>query len=523
MAKPETTWPHAVTLVIVAETPRQRRWAVSTALEIVRELAASRKVVVTDVEVRALYTLSSALDQAGGSGAGIVDVLFRGTSFSAVARRPGSEAFFFLPVGNAPPPLQVLYNHPRWKKIATRLADADAHMLPCVSAEEWHEAGPIPGFETCILLNASGLEVELPAGARKVAEFLAPPEIREAAGGPAVPSGDRVTATPGAPERVEAPGVEVGAEAAGGEAAAGLPDVEAAAEPAGVAAGAEPAGVEQVSAAPEPPAVGRPARETRGEAPPLGLPAALRSGGYERERGPRPGLLSGPRRRTLIPAAVLLAAAALVVAVWRTAGTRQAPEFPAALEAAADTTVNGGPDLLHDGAVPEGTRPAEIRLPYSVAIASYSSFEDALARQNEWTRPDMPVYVAPTPVRGVVYYRVYAGILPEREQAEELLARLVREGIKDAVRAWDVRPAQYAFSFGVYGSLRDARAVVETLLGQRVPAYWVPAPGEPGDGPAYHVYAGGYEKRDDAGPLGELIERAGLDAELVERVGLLLQ
>jgi cell division septation protein DedD len=158
-----------------------------------------------------------------------------------------------------------------------------------------------------------------------------------------------------------------------------------------------------------------------------------------------------------------------------------------------------------------------------VAIVSYTSFDDALARQKELMREDMPVYIAPTPVRGVIYYRVYAGLLADRGAAEALMARLVREGVKEAAGAWDVRPARYAFDFGVYPSLRDARAVIETLLGQGVPAYAVPAPGDAAGAAAYHVYAGGYETPEDARPLEEVIDRAGLDAELVERVGVPLR
>jgi cell division septation protein DedD len=162
------------------------------------------------------------------------------------------------------------------------------------------------------------------------------------------------------------------------------------------------------------------------------------------------------------------------------------------------------------------------RLPYSVAIASYSSFEDALARQKKLTRNDLPVYVAPTPVRGVVYYRVFAGLVAERSEAEALMARLVRDGVKDTVSSWDVRQAQYAFSFGSFASVREAKEQVEALLNQGIQAYTVPVQAGAGAGEVvYHVYAGGYETREAAEPLREQIEAAGLSAELIERVGLL--
>ena len=498
MDSPEATWPHAVTLVLAAESSRQRRWAVSTAIEIVRKLAGERKVVLADVRGQTPSSIAEALGV--GEGEGIVDVLFRGASFSAVARRPESENFFFLSAGSAPPPLQVFYHHPRWQKIASRLAAADAHLLPCVSAEDWLEAGPIPGFAACILLNGSGREIELPGGARKLAEFLAPVEIRE----------ETVTVDARPDDAVE-------------------PESESA-----VQATAEPADTTPQDKQPEvePPFEAEPAFEIEtpalaAEEPEASSPSGVgwssdeeaahhRSGGRS---GPMSGLLSGPRRRSIVPAVALVAAIALVVILWKVMGSGQTPEGGETL-AVTDTTEAAGPAALTGGPDLAGGRPRGVNLPYSVAIASYSSLDDALARQRELARADLPVYVAPTPVRGVVYYRVFAGMLPEREQGEALMADLVRRGIKDTVRAWDVRPARYAFSFGIYPTARDARSVVETLQEQGVPAYTVPAPAVAGsDEVGYHVYAGGYEEPEDAQPLRTIIDRAGLETELVERVG----
>lgn len=451
--KADVTWPHAATFVLAAETPRQQRWAVGTTIEIVRKLAEQRpKVVLADLQMRTPSSLAAALgtDEVPG----MVDVLFRGAAFSAVARRPEPEAFYFLPIGETPPPLQVLYQHPRWGKIATRLAQADAHFLLCVSAQDWLEAGPIAGFEACITLNASGLEVELPGQARRLVEFLAPPEIREGQAG-----------------MLELPW-------------------DAAAEP-------ETQPMSRPAPGAWPPAWPGPTR----------VPA-------------RRGAGRGRGRRGILPIAAFAAAVALLLTVYMTIGSRQVPEDPGYLEAAADTgqlTPTAASAAEREG---ERARLQEDTLPYSVLIASFSSYDDALARQREWTRADLPFYVAPTPVRGIVYYRVFAGMLADRERAEELMAQLVRERIKDTVRDWDVRPARLAFSFGVYSSSGEARAVLERLFAQGVPAYIVPGAGD--DGIAYHVFAGGYERPEDARPLEEQLRRAGLDVELVERVGLVL-
>jgi len=469
--KADVTWPHAATLVLAAETPRQRRWAVGTTIEIVRRLAEQRpKVVLADLQTRTPSSLAAALGTAAAPG--MVDVLFRGVAFSAVARRPEPEIFYFLPIGDGPPPLQVLYQHPRWGKIATRLAQADAHFLLCVSAQDWLAAGPIAGFEACITLNASGLEVELPGQARRLVEFLAPPEIREGQG-----------------DLLELPWY-----------AAAEPETQPMSRPApGAARHPERGPVVR----PEP---GRP------QAPPAWA-------------GPRPvparrGADKGRGRRRIVPIAAFAAVAAVLLTVYMTIGSRQVPEDPGYVEAAADTGQVTASTASAAERQRERTRLQEDTLPYSVLIASYSSYDDALARQREWTRADLPFYVAPTPVRGIVYYRVFAGMLADRERAEELMAQLVRERIKDTIRDWDVRPARLAFNFGVYSSSGEARAVLETLFAQGVPAYIVPAAAD--DGIAYHVFAGGYERPEDARPLEEQLRRAGLDVELVERVGLVL-
>lgn len=490
-------WPHAATLVLAADNPRQRRWAVNTAVEIVRRLAGQRhKVVLADLQTKRPSALAAALGVEDGPG--ISDVLFGNAAFSKVAGRPEGEAFFFLNLGESPPPLQILFRHPRWAKIATRLKETDAHLLPCVSAADWLEAGPIPGFEACIVLNAAALEVELPGEARRLAEFLAPPEIREEE-----------------TDAVDLPwyaSAEPETQPMHGAAQSGGAPTDRADTP------EEPT--------PRPKAVTPPSPAPMAAQEPLTPPPAAAP------------IFRRSRRRRIAPFAVAAATAALVFALWQTVGSRLIPEGPEELEAAAELTTpeepiaeaaeTAGPTSEAEERPEEpaatGTRLPEVVLPYSVAIAAYSSLDDAVSRQRQWTRADLPFYVAPTVVRGVVYYRVFAGMLPERENAEQLMAQLVREGIKDTIRGWDVRQAGLAFNFGTYASSPEARAVLETLFGRGIPAYMVPAAGGGGaDSIAYRVYAGGYEKPEDAGPLRERIEGAGFDVELVERVGLLLK
>jgi hypothetical protein len=163
-------------------------------------------------------------------------------------------------------------------------------------------------------------------------------------------------------------------------------------------------------------------------------------------------------------------------------------------------------------------RPEESALGYSVAIASYRTLDEALARQRELAGLEGTLYVSPTVVRGTVYYRLLCGLLPHREQAEALVSRLVESGVKDVAREWDVRPSGLAFHFGTYDSRNAADQAVGRLLRQGIPTYKV-AVTSAADTAAYHVYAGGYESPEEARQLQEQIARAGLEAELVERRG----
>ena len=99
-------WPHSAALVLAAETQRQRRWAVNTAVELARKLARERrKVVLADLNRRSSDSLAAALGV--DPGPGIVDVLNRGAAFSSVARRLSSEGFYLLTLGREPPPHKV--------------------------------------------------------------------------------------------------------------------------------------------------------------------------------------------------------------------------------------------------------------------------------------------------------------------------------------------------------------------------------------------------------------------------------
>jgi septal ring-binding cell division protein DamX len=538
------TWPHAAAIVVATGTPDQRRWAIEEAIELVRRLAADHpKVVVVDL-LSGGDSVASLVDVAGGPG--IVDVFFRGASFSSVARRPESERFFFLPMGTAPPSREILYKHPGWAKVASRLADANAFLVPCVAADDWLDAGPIAGFESCVVINALGVDVPLPDRAVLLSEFQPAPE-------------------PATEVTVEPVGEPVAEEVT-------LSTKPAAAEPVEEVE-PEPAAVPDVEVAPLqlPPEVGSPrpgGRVDVGDTPVIVAPG--RSSPAQPKRSKR-GLFGSPRRTSpkrpkgskgskgwhVGPVFAALAIVLLAFTLWKAWQDgffvrelalmddvdRQVQPEAERLQAASDqagsepgeqpapVTPEAAPATEQGAAVSTpaepaaaGSRAGELTLGYSVAVASFRSMDDAVAQIDAYSRSDISFYVAPTVVRNVVWYRVLAGVLATKEEAAGLMRTLVGDGIKGAVNNWDVRPSWLAFRFGTYPNLHDAQSTVDTLQGLGISAYLVPAAGR-GTGPdqAYHVYAGGYDTEAAARPLADQIARAGLEAELVERLGVASQ
>lgn len=170
-----------------------------------------------------------------------------------------------------------------------------------------------------------------------------------------------------------------------------------------------------------------------------------------------------------------------------------------------------------DGASEEGAN-AGTSLEFSVLIASYGTPEDARERVRGLSdRIDGVSFVAPTPVQGTLWHRVYAGSLPDRQSARALMDRLVETGAKDETRAWDVRPVPW--SFRLSDDFEDRSAAldrVDALRGRGLPAYVLPASA---DGP-YRVYSGAFESRDAARALEEQLREADVEAELVRRAGV---
>lgn len=223
------------------------------------------------------------------------------------------------------------------------------------------------------------------------------------------------------------------------------------------------------------------------------------------------------RQRSGFPYAHVAAGLAIVVALavgWWVLASTATPSGPLGAETEAPGSAGPVMDLQALLSAVEGAP----ELPYSVLIASYAAVGDARNRVERLRRAeDGLFFIAPTPVRGAIYHRVFAGARPEVADGRRLMGELVEAGRKETASDWDVRPAGLAYRLGVFVTAAEASEAVAELEGQGVPTYIVPA--GTGELRAWQVYAGAYESEAAGRPLAAILERAGLRAELVARRG----
>ena len=165
----------------------------------------------------------------------------------------------------------------------------------------------------------------------------------------------------------------------------------------------------------------------------------------------------------------------------------------------------------------ESGSPPGVDLPYSVLVASHVSYEDAAAERDRLIESGSLAFVAPTPVRGRLYFRVFAGALEDRVQASDLMRRLVEEGDKRRERDWDMRPVRLAFALQDFSTEEEADDERQRLHEAGLPAY-VLAVGDT-TGAVYRLYSGAFESEGAAGPTDTLLSAAGQNAMLVTRRG----
>lgn len=185
-------------------------------------------------------------------------------------------------------------------------------------------------------------------------------------------------------------------------------------------------------------------------------------------------------------------------------------------------------ELLAVGTVPPDdavATPVEVDPPvwtaplanYSVLVGSYIRLSDAEESRRELSEDGGLFYVSPTPVRGRVYYRVFAGVHEDRLDAFAAMDILVADGHKKVVKLWDVRPVRLAFDLGTFDSQSGARDRVRALETDGIPAYVLR---DSREAPSFRVFGGAFESEEAATAMADLLESHELTTELITRSGV---
>ena len=252
-------------------------------------------------------------------------------------------------------------------------------------------------------------------------------------------------------------------------------------------------------------------------------PGGIVEGAPERPSAP---LWSRHRKPPAFPVARIAFGAAVIAAVavvwWMIARAadpteRAGPTQAEAAQTPGDDAAAETPPVFDAAAATRAFESAPA-LGYSVLIASYADRTDADERLAKLrSRSEGFYFLSPTPVRGVVYHRVFAGALAGRDEGQALMGQLVEARLKDASSEWDVRPSGLTFDLGLFAGRAQADARVRTLAGRSIPAYALAATGA-ADAP-WRVYGGAFESERASGPMAEMLTGAGEPATLVERRG----
>ncbi|TFG66768.1 MAG: hypothetical protein E4H28_00905, partial [Gemmatimonadales bacterium] len=226
-------------------------------------------------------------------------------------------------------------------------------------------------------------------------------------------------------------------------------------------------------------------------------------------------VLSGSSRlgslgKLLIPVTGLV----LLWAVWMV--SRPSGEVAASTEVPAVGAVTAGDVAAAEVelAPPVWTAPAA---DYSVLVGSYIRLGDAEESRGSLSRDGGLFYVAPTPVRDRVYFRVFAGVYEDRQDALAAMDILVANGQKKVAKLWDVRPVRLGYDLGTFDSMNRATDRVRSLATDGIPAYVLR---DRKEAPSFRVFAGAFESEEAATAMSEMLESRELNTKLITRSGV---
>jgi hypothetical protein len=447
----------AALLLVSGEAARYSGWGVQAAVALAEGLATSRPVLLID-----LHLDDPQIDPVGvGRDAdGIADVILFGASTERVAVDPPGRSFRLVPTGPPVPDAEAVLRDPSWTRVIDRVRQRGSTVLLFAP---WRARGLdalIRRTDGAVFLGGQA-DVKIAAG-------YMPPELK-VLGVAAPPLGRR----PAAGVRTELQADVSPADRAAGETSAD--------EPMAVAApGALSAATSEVrlfvppAAAVEPPPPQPPRRRLRG---------------------------------ALIPILILVFAGIAALALLLARGRDE----------------TGGPPVA---ATPARPQPADAGEPvgphaaYSVAIEAHADLATAMGRVAELreAEPSLGFFVAPILVDSVLYHRVMAGPVADTAEAAALQAVLLERGHKTGATDWDIRLTPLAFLIDRFDS-RDAAEARATVLALRgIPSY-ILSVSYSGGATRHHLYSGAYAGPAEAEPMRQLLEQAGVEAPLVQRMG----
>lgn len=229
-----------------------------------------------------------------------------------------------------------------------------------------------------------------------------------------------------------------------------------------------------------------------------------------------------PSRRSGGKLLLLLLLVALLLAAAGFALARYRPDLVPWL-------ATGGPAAAAESEPAQSpTTPAPVRagdpVPFAVLVKSYASLSAARQQvQVEERRFEgTPFYISPEDDAGVLYYKVYAGLLRDTASAERLRERLLEAGAVDSDDTLGalslIHRAHLAFDLGEYPTREAAAQVGDSLAAQEVPAYAVAVPYDDGSR-RWQLYGGAYRDSAAADALRRRLTALGESPRLVLRIG----
>lgn len=464
--------------VLLLYDPRaDRTWVADAAIALATGWAQSgRETVIVDLNLDEplLHERIGIANQDG-----IVDVFLYGTSLKRAARPVPGRGFSLITPGTYAPEPEAIYANRRWPALLAECREADAAVLLLAPAEPHASSALAEWAPSAILLGAEDgierLRAALPPRTH-VRCWLAPAQAWGASdvGGTA-------------PEVAPFARGEVGTPAAS---AAGV---------------APPAQVAEEF---------RPAEQIVGQ-PPLSLPVPDPTWS-EGAAGPP------PRRR--VPVLLLL----LLLVVLAAGAYYLFSARPDLLRRASVGRAAAPPGAAGPLAPPARTAaaPAETGapLPFAVAVVNFDALEPArkAARAAAARFSRVPFYVVPEDDTGRLYYKVFAGALPDTASAARLRDQLISAGVADTAAlagpSQMVQQRPWAFELGNYAARADAERRAAALDSVRIPTYLIAVP-LAGGAPSWRVLGGAFADTTAARSLKRLLALARVEGRWVRRVG----